>query len=90
MRFGTVIKRVNAGETPLLVEKNGVAVAVVLSPADYERLLRDARLARFEQLSRVAGLDVERAGLTEERLEQEMREVRVHEHRQTYAGSGAR
>jgi prevent-host-death family protein len=84
MRFGALIKRVNAGETPLLVEKNGVAVAVVLSPADYERLLRNARLARFEQLSRIAGLDAEHAGLTEERLEQEMQEVRVQEHRQTY------
>jgi hypothetical protein len=46
--------------------------------------LREVKLARFERLSRVAGLEAERQGLTEEQLEQEMGEIRERLHQEAY------
>ena len=66
LRFGAMVKRVRGGETPLVVEKKGQPILVLLSPANYEQLLKDAAITRFDKLSRAAGLDAERAGLTEE------------------------
>ncbi len=84
LRFGAMVKRVRAGETPLVVEKNGQPMLVLLSPTNYEELLRSARLARFDKLSWAAGLDAERTGLTEQQLEREIEQIRLHEHRETY------
>ncbi|MCX6033347.1 MAG: hypothetical protein NT169_29200 [Chloroflexi bacterium] len=56
----------------------------MLSPTNYEELLRNARPARFDKLSWAAGLDAERSGLTEKQLEREMEQIRLHEHRETY------
>jgi prevent-host-death family protein len=84
LRFGAMVKRVRAGETPLVVERNGQPMLVVLSPANYEQLLNDARLAHFDKLARAAGLDAEQVGLTEEQLEREMELIRLHEHQETY------
>lgn len=84
LRFGAMARRVRAGETPLVVERNGQPMLVVLSPANYEQLLNDARLAHFDKLARAAGLDAEQAGLTEEQLEREMALIRLHEHQETY------
>jgi hypothetical protein len=59
-------------------------MVVILSFPDYEQLLREVKLARFERLSREAGLDAERAGLTEGQLEQEMEAIRTRSHQKAY------
>jgi hypothetical protein len=51
---------------------------------DYKRLIRQAKLARFECLSLAAGLDAERQGLTEEELEAEMEEIKEQLYQETY------
>ncbi len=67
-----------------VVEKDGIPVVVILSVPEYEQLVRESKVTRFEHLSRQAGLDAERSELTEERLEGEMEAIRESEHRQTY------
>jgi len=76
VHFGEVIKRAYISQEPVVVEKDGIPVVVVLSFPHYEQLLQELKLARFERLSRQAGLEAERQGLTEERLAQEMEEIR--------------
>ena len=76
IHFGEVIKRAYVGREHLVVEKGGIPVVVILSFPDYEQLISQAKLARFERLSRAAGLEAERQGLTEEQLEEELERIR--------------
>ena len=49
------------------------------------RLLKNkGTLARFERLSRAAGLEAERQGLTEEQLEAEMERIKAQLYQETY------
>jgi len=82
--FGEVIKRAYVNQEQVVVEKDGVPVVVILSLPYYKQLLQEVKLARFERLSREAGLEAERAGLTEEQLEQEMETIREHIHREVH------
>jgi prevent-host-death family protein len=84
LHFGALIKRVRNSKKPVVIERMGVPVMVLLAPEEFERLVRDAQLARFDRLSQAAGLEAEQAGLTEETLAQEMEQIRLHEHRETY------
>jgi len=84
VHFGEVIRRAYTEREPVVVEKDGIPVVVILSIPQYEQLLRETRLARFERLSRAAGLEAERQGLTEEQVEQEMEEIRERGHREGY------
>ena len=83
-QFGEVIKRAYLGREQVVVEKDGMPMVVILSFPDYEQLLREVKLARFERLSREAGLDAECTGLTEGQLEQEMETIRTRSHQKAY------
>jgi hypothetical protein len=67
-----------------VVEKDGIPTVVILSVAEYTELLREARFARFEQLSRAAGLAAEERGLTEEQLADEMEELKQRSYQRSY------
>lgn len=82
VHFGEVIRRAYVNQEQVVVEKDGIPMVVILSFPYYEQLLREVKLARFERLSREAGLEAERAGLTEEQLEQEMEAIRERFHRE--------
>lgn len=84
VHFGEVIKRAYVGQEQVVVEKDGIPVVVILSFPYYEQLLQEIKLARFERLSRAAGLEAERQGLTQEQLEQEMEEIRERLHQEAY------
>jgi len=84
VHFGEVIKRACVGQEQVVVEKDGIPIVVILSFPCYQRMLEELKLARFERLSRVAGLEAGRQGLSEEQLEREMEEVRERMHRQNY------
>lgn len=86
MRFGEIVKRAYVSQEQVVVEKDGIPVVVILSFPYYEQLLREIKLARFEHVSRVAGLEAEREGLTEEKLEREMDEIRERLYQETYVG----
>ena len=82
VHFGEIIRRAYVNQEQVVVEKDGIPMVVILSFPYYEQLLREVKLARFERLSREAGLEAERAGLTEEQLEQEMEAIRERFHRE--------
>lgn len=84
IHFGEVIKRAYTERKPVIVEKDGIPMVVILSLPDYEQLLQELKLARFERASRAAGLEAERQGLTEEQLEQEMEAIKDQLYRQHY------
>lgn len=60
----------------VIVEKDGIPMVVILSVPEYEQLLKELKLARFEQTSRVVDLEAEQQGFTEEQLEQEMEAIK--------------
>jgi prevent-host-death family protein len=84
VHFGEIMKRAAVGRARIVVKKDGIPTIVILAVAEYERLLRDARLGRFARASRTAGLDAEAGGLTEEQLEREMEAIRGEIHNATY------
>jgi prevent-host-death family protein len=84
IHFGEVIKRAYLGGERLVVERDGIPVVVILSFPDYERLIKQVKLARFERLSLAAGLEAERQGLTEEGLEAEMERIKEQLYEETY------
>jgi len=84
IHFGEVIKRACKDGEHVIVERDGIPMVVILSVPEYERLLRRLKLARFEQAGRLAGLEAERQGLTEEQLEKEMEAIKERLYRQTY------
>ena len=84
VHFGEIMRRAAVGRAPIVVEKDGIPTVVILAVAQYEQLLRDARLGRFARASRAAGLDAEARGLTEDGLAAEMDEIRARVHRERY------
>ncbi len=82
--FDEIFRRAAAGGEPIVVEDEGVPSVVNVPISQYEQLLREARLARFERASRAAGLAVAETGLTEEQLEREMEEIKHRRHQQAY------
>ncbi|MBM4459387.1 MAG: type II toxin-antitoxin system Phd/YefM family antitoxin [Chloroflexi bacterium] len=84
LRFNEIIKKASTEPKPIFVEKAGAPTVVILSLSQYEELIREARIGRFVRLSRVAGIDAERQGLTEEWLEEEMAQVRDRVYQRHY------
>ena len=84
VHFGEMIKQVSGSQEPVVIDQDGIPVVVILSFDAYENLLRDANLTRFERLSRAAGLEAERQGLTEEQLEAEMEAIKQGQYQETY------
>lgn len=83
-RFGEMITQARASQEPIVVDQDGTPVIVILSFDEYQHLLKDSRLARFEQFSRAAGLEAEQQGLTEERLDQEMEAIKQQLYQERY------
>ena len=71
--FGEVIRRVSKDGEHLIIEKDGIPVAVVMSVQEY-KLLSQERLAYFQDFSRQLGRVAEAQGITEEQLMKELDE----------------
>ena len=82
--LGEMIKRAQSGQEAIVVESDGVPMAVILSLPRYEQLLQESGLARFEHYSSAAGVEAEQQGLTEEDIEQEMEEIKQRLYQQIY------
>ena len=65
--LSAIIRRLRKSHGHAIIQSSGAPVAVILSMAEYERLVarRQARAA-FYDLSRNLGREVERLGITEE------------------------
>src|SRR5437660_11598437 len=72
-QFGAVLRRVHSDEEHIVVEQNGLPLAVMISIGEYEDLMKErawheAQEKRAEELSRKFGEEAARRGITEEQL----------------------
>jgi prevent-host-death family protein len=79
--FREVVNRAGSGQEHIIVERDGLPVIVMLSMAEYtslmrERELRAQRLKQFEESARRIGQAVERQGLTEEEVLDQLEQTR--------------
>lgn len=74
--FGKLLKRVYNSDEHLVVERSGFPVAVLMSYQEYKRLRRDRALQAFDRFSRTLGREIEKQGLTEEQLLEDLKESR--------------
>ncbi len=75
--FSMVIRRLRQRREHTVIKSSGAPVAVILSMAEYERLVqRRAAKAAFDDFARNLGREVERRGLTEEQLLEELEETK--------------
>ena len=71
--FSLVIQRLRQRREHTVIKSGGAPVAVILSMAEYERLVaRRLAKAAFEDFARNLGREVEKSGLTEEQLLEEL------------------
>lgn len=81
---GSVLKRVALGGEHLVIERAGYPVAVLLSYAEYETLMREQRLTGHRELVIAMSQEAERHGLSEEQLTAELEEVKRQVFEETY------
>src|SRR3972149_1171789 len=81
---GKVLRRVAVGKEHLVVERDGYPVAVMMSYAEYEQLMRERALALHRDLVRALGREAERQGLTEDQLIQELEESKRRVYKERY------
>ncbi len=66
IHFGEVLKRVHSGREHVIVEKDGLEVAAILSRADYEQYRRLLALQQLEELNRAVSREMQAKGISEE------------------------
>jgi prevent-host-death family protein len=74
--LGAVVRRLHKRREHALIQKKGAPVAVLLSIAEYDDLLRYKRLIEFDRFTREFGTEVEKRGLGEEQLMAELEETK--------------
>jgi prevent-host-death family protein len=91
--FGELIRRVFSGKEHFIIERDGLPVAVMLSMSEYEQVMeereqqkqdRERRLEQFREASRAIGEEIQKSGLTEERLMEILEEERQRLHEEGY------
>lgn len=80
----SIVRDLRKKRKSAIIQSGGESVAVLLSMPEYERLLRYQRLAEFNKLARAIGRDVEKSGLTEEQLMEELEETKREVFREQY------
>ena len=88
-KFGELVRRVYSGKEHFIVEKDGLPVAAIMSMADYEELMRerkqrDERLKRFRELAHSIGKEIDRKGITEEQMMEDMERIRKELYQEHY------
>ncbi len=74
--FGAIVQQLCKEREHAIIQSNGAPVAVLLPIAEYERLMAQERLAAFNKFARSLGQEVEKRGLTEEELMNELEETK--------------
>ncbi len=74
--FGAVVRSLRQGREHAIIQTGGQPVAVLLSIAEYERLMGCDRLAVFNEFARNLGEEVETRGLSEEEVLADFEETR--------------
>ncbi len=82
--FGQLLKRVYRSDEHLIVERDGFPVAVLMSYQEYENLSRQRASEAFDRLSGAVRREMERPGLTEEQVQDEITRARQEVYREQY------
>ncbi len=82
--FGKLLRRVFRSDEHLVVERDGFPVAVLMSYDEYEKLSRQGSVAAFERFSQELGRQIERQGLTEEDVLEELKKARRQVYEEEY------
>ena len=82
--FGKLLQRVYRSDEHLIVERGGYPVAVLLSYREYERLRQERAIAAFDQFSRSLGKEIQRQGLDEDALVQDVRNMKREIYEERY------
>ncbi len=83
--LNAVIQQIHRRREHAIIEKSGSPVAVLLSVAEYEQLLRYKRLAAFDRLTRELGEQVEPRGMSETESMAELEDTKHKVFREKYA-----
>jgi PHD/YefM family antitoxin component YafN of YafNO toxin-antitoxin module len=79
-----IVQQLRKKQKPAFIKRGGESVAVLMSMPEYEKLLRYQKLAEFQKMARAIGRDVEKSGLTEEQLMEELEETKREVFRERY------
>ena len=74
--FGEMLKRVHSGTEQLVVEKDGLPIAAILSHAEFEEYRRMKSLTLLEKLNREVNKDLEAHGYTEDQALKDLRAIK--------------
>ena len=66
--FGEMLRRVHSSREQLVVEKDGLPIAAIVSHAEFEEYRRLKALALLDELGRGVSQDIHAQGLTEEQV----------------------
>jgi prevent-host-death family protein len=86
--FSSVVRRLRKRREHAIIQRSGTLVAVLLSIAEYEQLLRYKRLMVFDKFTREFGQEVERRGIIEEELMAGLEEAKQEVFREQYVQRG--
>jgi len=89
IHFGEVLKRTHSGKEHLVVEKDGIPLAVIISKVDYDKYRRLLAQAQLEKLSRAVNREAVAGGITEEKLDQLVEEAKTETFEERYGRKSA-
>jgi len=70
--FGGVVQRLQKSKEYAVIQSNGRSIAVLLPMTEYKEFLHYKRLAIFKEFTRQFGQEIEKCGLTEDELMNEL------------------
>ena len=82
--FGKLLRRVYGSDEHLIVERDGFPVAVLLSYQEYQKLTRQRAVAALEQFGQELGREIDRQGLSEEDLVDELKRAQQEVYEERY------
>ena len=74
--FGKMLKRVYVAHEHLIIERDGLPVAVMMSYQEYEQFRSYLAQQRLKALGKKVGTEIEQQDLTEEQLIDDIRDTR--------------
>ncbi len=75
--FGAIVRRLDKHREHAIIQSSGTPVAVLLSMAEYERLVaHKRRRAAFHDFARNLGQEVEQRGISEEEFMSELEDTK--------------
>ncbi|PIR59194.1 MAG: hypothetical protein COU69_01250 [Candidatus Pacebacteria bacterium CG10_big_fil_rev_8_21_14_0_10_56_10] len=87
--FGDIIRRTHTGKEHFIVEKDGLALAALISITDYEELMRERqdrerRLKRFAQINKAFSDEAKRLCISEEDMMAELEKTKERVFQEQY------